>query len=117
MFKKETRVGIGIAMMTVGFAAMTAGLTSFLITAENEVKAPTAVTVEETLPDAITCIRIPGETNVFETMISDGWDIAYENDRWIVQGEIIGAAEFEDEAFDACGPTWLINTIEKYNNG
>lgn len=115
MFKRETKVGIGFGMMAVGFAMVVAGLTSTLISAENEVKAPSAVTVEETLPDAIACIRIPADTTVFTTMIADGWDISYENDRWIVQGEIIGAAEFEDEAFDACGPTWLINTIEKYN--
>lgn len=115
MFKKETKATIGIGMMAIGFAMVTAGFTSFLVNTENSVEAPAAVTVEETLPDAITCIRIPGETGVFEAMISDGWDIAYENNRWIVQSEIIGAADFEDEAFDACGPTWLINTIEKYN--
>lgn len=105
------------AMVFVGIGFLTAGTLAVIdqATTNDNVKVPEAVTVEETLPDAITCIRIPGETTVFTTMIADGWDISYENDRWIVQGEIIGAAEFEDEPFDACGPTWLINTIEKYN--
>lgn len=58
------------------------------------------------------CVQVPATSQALGNMVDLGYDVAYENGEWTVNEITIGTAEEEDEPFFACGPAWLINTID-----
>lgn len=58
------------------------------------------------------CVQVPATSQALGDMVDLGYDVAYENGEWTVNEITIGTAEEEDEPFFACGPAWLINTID-----
>ena len=64
---------------------------------------------------SLACMRID-ETYPFHELIADGYDVSYDSDVWYLNGESIGYAENEDEAFVACGPVDLIDVLYNYGD-
>lgn len=60
----------------------------------------------------LVCVQVPATSQALGNMVDLGYDVAYENGEWTVNEITIGTAEEEDEPFFACGPAWLINTID-----
>ena len=61
---------------------------------------------------SLVCVQVPATSQALGDMVDLGYDVAYENGEWTVNEITIGTAEEEDEPFFACGPAWLINTID-----
>lgn len=61
---------------------------------------------------SLVCVQVPATSQALGNMVDLGYDVAYENGEWAVNEITIGTAEEEDEPFFACGPAWLINTID-----
>lgn len=61
---------------------------------------------------SLVCVQVPATSQALGNMVDLGYDVAYENGEWTVNEITIGTAEEEDEPFFACGPAWLINTID-----
>lgn len=75
----------------------------------------TVVPGEPQLVEPMVCIRVPATANL-GAMQDDGYTVNYDGatNRWIVEDVIVGAAEAEDEPFDACGPVSVIALMERY---
>ena len=109
-----------IIILTV-LLAMLVGIVFFMISNLEEVEqtapitTPPATVTVVLSTEATQCIRI-GSADTDPTLHNLEWlgiTTDYESGRWIIDGEIVGTAENEDEAFDACGSVELITRIEK----
>lgn len=73
----------------------------------------TTIQPDGSIGEAVSCTRIPADYP-FNALRAAGHTTEYERDVWTIDGEPVGYAQSEDSAFDACGPTELIDMMEGF---